>query len=182
MHHRNADGLSNRTTDYRWREQQLKKMPPVAEKWNVLSQDEYERLPFAPWFDMQDWEIPNHPDLPSHMRHVQPTPPSAVQRIVGRPERTKRREKQKEALEAPLPTPPPPVLHAHEYFYPDYPEDWIDVSEEASSDYLLPTHVTKVASRTTYDQAEASRPVLQNVTTNTKQAVLAIRDMGTDLH
>ena len=46
--HRIADGLSKRKIDYRWREQQLEKLPPVAESWNVLSQDEYERLPTAP--------------------------------------------------------------------------------------------------------------------------------------
>ena len=40
--HRNADGLSERTNDYRWREQQLEKLPPVAERWNVVSQDGYE--------------------------------------------------------------------------------------------------------------------------------------------
>ena len=170
MHHRKADSLSNRTHDYRWRELQLDKLPPVAAQWNFLSQDEYEQLPIAPWFDVQGRVMPNHPDLPSHMRHLQPTPPSAVQRVVGRPQRTKRREKQKEAPQAPLPAPHPPVLHAHEDFYPDYPEDWIDVTEEASSYSLLPTHVTNVASRTTYTQAEASGSVLQNVPTNTKQA------------
>ena len=38
-----ADGLSKRTNDCRWRERQLGKLPPVAERWNFLSQDEYER-------------------------------------------------------------------------------------------------------------------------------------------
>ena len=35
--HRNADGLSKRTSDYRWREQQLENLPPVAKRWNFLS-------------------------------------------------------------------------------------------------------------------------------------------------
>ena len=30
--HRNADGLSKRTNDYRWLEKQLEKLPPVADK------------------------------------------------------------------------------------------------------------------------------------------------------
>ena len=30
--HRNADGLSKRTNDYRWREQLLEKLPPVTER------------------------------------------------------------------------------------------------------------------------------------------------------
>ena len=72
--HCNANDLSKRTNDYRWREQQLEKLPPVAERCNFLSQDEYEQLPIAPCFDVQGRVIPNHPDLPSHLRHVQPTP------------------------------------------------------------------------------------------------------------
>ena len=58
--HRNADGLSKQTNDYRWRDQQFEKLPPVGERWNFLSQDEYERLPTAPWFDVQGRVIPNH--------------------------------------------------------------------------------------------------------------------------
>ena len=89
--------------------------------------------------------------------------------------------KNKESLLALLPAPRPPVLHADKDFYPDYPEDWIDVTEEASEDYLLPTHVSIVASRTTYALAEATRAVLQNTPNNIKQTFLAIRDLSTDL-
>ena len=39
-----------------------------------------------------------------------------------------------------------PKLQTHGDFYPDYPEDWIDVTEEARQDYLLPTHVANVPS------------------------------------
>ena len=74
--HRYADGLSKRTNDYRWREQQLEKLPPVAERWNFLSQDEFERLPTAPLFDVQGRIIPNHPDLPPHLQNLQPTLPT----------------------------------------------------------------------------------------------------------
>ena len=135
--HRNADGLSKRTNDYCWREQQLEKLPPVAERWNFLSQDEHKRFPSAPWFGAQGRVIPNHPDLLSHWRHGQPTPPNLVQLVILHTQRTKLREKQKEALQAPLQLPPLPVLHSHEDFYSDYPDDWIDVTEEASHDYLL---------------------------------------------
>ena len=72
--HRNADGLFKRTNDYRWREQQLEKLPPVAERWNFLSQDEYERLPTALWFDVQGRVISNHPELPPHLKNLQPNP------------------------------------------------------------------------------------------------------------
>ena len=74
------------------------------------------------------------------------------------------------------------VLHAHENFYPYYPEDWIDVTEEASHDYLLPTHVTNVASCTTYALAEANAVVIQNVPNNIKQVLLAIRSLHEHAH
>ena len=111
------------------------------------------------------------------MRHVQPTPPSVVQRVIRRTERTKRSEKQKQALQAPL-----LALHAHEDFYPDYSEDWIDVTEEVSHVCLLPAHVTSVASRTTYALAEASGAVLQNAPNHITQAVLATRSLSSNLH
>ena len=74
------------------------------------------------------------------------------------------------------------MLRAHEDFYPDYPEDWTDVIEEASHDYMLPTHVTNVASRTTYALTEANGAVLQIAPKNFKQAVVAIGSLSTDLH
>ena len=151
-----------------------RKAPPVAERWNFLSHDEYERLPTASWFDVQRRIIPNHLDLPSHLRKMQPTPLDLVQRIIRLTQRTKRREKQKELWQAPLPPPSPPVLHAHEDFFPDCPGDWIDVTEEASHDHLLPTHVTNIASRTIYALAEASGAVLQNAPNNIKQAVILL--------
>ena len=80
--HRNADGLSKRTNDYRWREHQLETLLPVAERWNFLSQEEYEQLPIAPWFDLQGRIIPNHPELPEHLKNLQRTPPDIVQRVI----------------------------------------------------------------------------------------------------
>ena len=180
--HRNADGLSKRTNDYRWRELQLEKLPSVAEGWNFLSQEEYEQLPTAPWFDIQGRIIPNHPELPEHLKNLQPAPPDIIQRAVRRAQRSRRREQRQKALETPLPRPPPPVLHAHEDFYPDYPEDWIDVSEEAHHDYLLPTHITNVPSRTTYDLANTDGTTMQNVPSSLRQAALAVRSVSTELH
>ena len=80
--HDNADGLSKRTNDCRWRERQLEKLPSVAERWTFLSQDEYERLPTAPWFDQQGRVIPNHPELPIHLKNLQPNPPDLVQSVI----------------------------------------------------------------------------------------------------
>ena len=159
--HRNAVGLCKRTNDYRWGEQ-LEKLPPVAERWNFLSQDEYERLPAAPWFDVQGRIIPNHPDLPPHLQNLHPNPPKLVQRVIRRTKRIRQRDKQKDALQEPLPPPPPSLLHAHEDFYLDYLEDWMDVTEETHHEYLLPTHVANVASRTTYALAETNEATLQS--------------------
>ena len=180
--HRNADGLSKRTNDCRWRERQLEKVPPIAERWNFLSQDEYERLPTAPWFDQQGRVMSNHPELPIHLKNLQPNPPDLVQRVIRRSKRAKRRAKRTEALHRPLPSPPPPILHAHEDFYPEYPENWIDVTEEARHDYLLPNHATNIASRTTYDVANIEGATLHNAPTHNKQAVMAIRSVNTELH
>ena len=180
--HRNADGLSKRTNDCRWREQQLVKLPPVAERWKFLSQDQYERLPTAPWFDQQGRVIPNHPELPIHLKNLHPNPPDVVQRVIRRSKRAKRRAKRTEALHSPLPLPPPPILNAHEDFYPEYPENWIDVTEVARHDYLLPTHATNIASRNTYDLANIEGATLHNAPTHIEQAVMAIRSVNTELH
>ena len=102
--------------------------------------------------------------------------------MIRRSKRAKKRAKQNEALHSPLPSPPPPILHALEDFYPDYPEDCIDVTEEARHDYLLPTHATNIASRTTYDVANTKGAALQNAPTHIKQAVMAIRSVNTELH
>ena len=55
-------------------------------------------------------------------------------------------------------------------------------TEEASHDYLLQTHVTNVASRTTYALAEANAAVIQNVLNNIKQVVFAIRRLHEHAH
>ena len=102
--------------------------------------------------------------------------------MIRRTKRAKRQAKQNEALQVPLPPLPPPILHAHEDFYHDYPEDWIDVTEEARHDYQLPTHATNVASLTTYDLANTEGAALQIAPTHIKQAVMAIGSVNTELH
>ena len=152
-----------RTNDYRWRKQQLEKLPPVAERWNIFSQDENEQLPIAHWFDVQVRVIPNHPDLPPHLHHVQPAPPSAALRIVLRTQRIKRRENKRRLF----------MLHCRRLFHMSCTPTRISILiilKTRVLDNLLPTHVTNVASRTTY------------APTNIKQAVLVIQDLSTDLH
>ena len=180
--HRNADGLSKRTNDYRWREKQLEKLPAVTDKWNFLSQEEFDQLPVAPWFDLHGRVIPNHPQLPAHLRNTKPDPTNAVCRVARRRKRRQAAEKRERALRAPLPEAPVPTLQAHENFYPDYPEDWIDVTEEARQDYLLPTHVANIPSRMTYALDETVEQAMASAPTVVRQAALAIKDIDTELH
>ena len=88
--HRNLDGLSKRTNEYRCREKQLAQQPTAGESWNFLSADEFDKLPVAPWFDLQGRVIPNHPDLPAHLQNLEPKSPSPVLRLLGRTHRATR--------------------------------------------------------------------------------------------
>ena len=180
--HRNADGLSKRTKEYRWREKQLAQLPAAGERWNFLSTDEFDKLPIAPWFDFQGRVIPNHPDLPAHLENLEPRAPDQVLRVLRRTQRANRRDRQAKALAAPLPPQLPPVTQTHEDFYPDYPEDWIDITAEASEDYLLPTHAVNVPSRTMYSVAGASAATLQSTPSGVCDSIMALRDIDTELH
>ena len=54
--------------------------------------------------------------------------------------------------------------------------------EEAHHDYLLPTHINHVPSRTTYDLANTDGMTMQNVPGHIRQAALAIHSVSTELH
>ena len=179
--HRNADGLSKRTNEYRWREKQLAQLPAAGERWNFLSADEFDKLPIAPWFNLQGRIIPNHPDLPAHLQNLEPRAPDQVLRVLRRTQRANRQDRKAKALAAPLPPQPPPVLQSHKDFYPDYPEDWIDITAEASEDYLLPTHAVNVPSRTVYSVAGASAATLQSTPSAVRDSIIALRDIDTEL-
>ena len=180
--HRNADGLSKRTNDYRCREKQLAQLPAAGERWIFLSAEEFDNLPVAPWFDLQGRIIPNHPDLPAHLQNLEPKAPDQALRVLRRVQRANKRERQAKALAAPLPPKPPPVLQKHQDFYPDYPEDWIDVTTEASEDYLLPTHAVNVPSRTIYSVAGTNNATLQNSPCGVRELIMALKNIDTELH
>ena len=74
------------------------------------------------------------------------------------------------------------MLQKHEDFYPDYPEDWIDVTTEASEDYLLPTHAVNVPSRTIYSVTGTSNAMLQNSPGGVRESIMAFKDIDTELH
>ena len=180
--HRNADGLSKRTNEYRCREKQLAQQPAAGERWNFLSADEFDKLPVAPWFDLQGRVIPNHPELPAHLQNLEPKAPNQLLRVLRRTKRASRRDRQAKAFAAPLPPPPSLALQPHEDAYPDYPEDWIDVTDEAREDYLIPTHAVNVPSRTVYAIAGANPVALQGTPSGVRDSITALRDINTELH
>ena len=147
-----------------------------------MSAEEFDKLPVVPWFDLQGRVIPNHPDLPAHLQNLEPKAPTPVLRVLRRTRRATRREKQAKALAAPLPPQPPLALQPHEESYPDYPEDWIDVTAEAREDYLLPTHAVNVPSRTVYSVAGASAARLQGTPSGVRDSIMALKDFDTELH
>ena len=93
-------------------------MPSDADKWKFLSQEEFEHLPVAPWFDLHGRVIPNHHLLPAHLRNTKPDPKNAVLRVARRRKRRQAAEKRERALHASLPEAPMPTLQTHEDFYP----------------------------------------------------------------
>ena len=147
-----------------------------------ISSHEFDKLPVTPRFDLQGRVIPNHPDLPAHLQNMEPGAPNQALRVLRRARRANRRDKQAAAVAAPLPPLPPPVLQPHEDFYPDYPEDWIDVTVEATDDYLLPTHAVNVPSRTAYSVAAGNAATLQNTPSGVRDSIMALKDIDTELH
>ena len=116
------------------------------------------------------------------MQNLEPGAPNQTLRVLRRTQRANRQNREAKALAAPLPPLPPPVLQPHEDFYPDYPEDWIDVTAEASEDYLLSTHAVNVPSITVYSVAGESAATLQSTPSGVCDSIMALRDIDTELH
>ena len=81
--HRNGDGRSKQTNN-QLQEKQLEKLPPVADKWNFLSQEEFDKVSNEHWFDLHCRLIPNHHQLPTHLRNTKPDPKNAVWHVARR--------------------------------------------------------------------------------------------------
>ena len=91
--HRNADGLIKRTNEYRWREKRPAQLPPTSERWNFFSADELDKLPVAPWFDVQGQVIPHQPELPEHLQNLEPESPNLVRHALRQTQRANERDK-----------------------------------------------------------------------------------------
>ena len=126
--------------------------------------------------------IPNHPQLPAHLWNTKPDPKNAVGCVARQCKHCQAAEKRESALRAPLPEAQMPTLQTHEDFYPDYPEDWIDVTEEAMQDYLLPIHVANVPWHMTFALVETVEQAIATAQTVVRQAAQAINDIDTERH
>ena len=183
--HRNADGLSKRTNDYKKQEKQLKGLPAIADKWNFLSQEEYDKLPLAPWFNVQGRVIQDQPELPTHLQKL--TSQRSPETTITAPTRKSGQHKQgaitrDKAMKAPLPTLPTPELAMPADFYPEYPEDWLELTEEYQRDYLLPTHAANVPSRTTYPLTGEEKQATDTAPEYVKQVVFVVNSVSMELH
>ena len=152
--YRKVEGLSKRTNIYQWREKQLEKLPPVAEEWNFLSQEEFDQLPVSPWFDLHGRVIPNHHQVPAHLRNTKRDPQNAVCRVTRCRKRHQAAEKKESALRAPLP----------------------------EAVYLLPTDVAKIPSCKMYALDETVEQAIATAPTVVRQAALVIKDIDSELH
>ena len=126
--------------------------------------------------------IPKHNQLPAHLRNTNSDPKNAVCRVAPQHKRRQAAEKRERALRAPLHGASMPTVNTNEEFYPDYPEDCIDVTEEARHDYLSPTNVTNFPSRVTFALNETVEQAMATTPTVVRPAALAIKDIDTELH
>ena len=183
--HRNADGLSKRTNDYKKHEKQLKSLPAIAAKWNFLLQAEYDKHPLAPWFDVHGRVIPDHPEIPVHLQRL--TNQRSPETTIAVPTRKSGQSRQNaiirdKGMKAPLPTLPTPELGKSPDFYPEYPEDWLGLTEEYQRDYLFPTHVANVPSRTTYPLTGEEKQATDNAPEHVKQMAFVVNSVSMELH
>ena len=163
----------------------MKSLPAIADKWNFLSQEEYDKLPLAPWFDVHGRVIPDHPELPAHLQRL--TSHSSPKTTIAAPTRKSGQSKRNtitrdKAMKTPLPTLPTPELGMPPDFYPDYPVDWLELTEEYQRDYLLPTHVANVPSRTTYPLTGEEKQATDTAPEYVKQMAFVVNSVSMELH
>ena len=119
--HRNADGLSKRTNDYKKHEKQLKGLPRIAEKWNFLSQEECGNLPLTPLFDVHGRVIPDHPNLVVHLQKLTNLPPPATTVVAPTQKSKPSTAMSDKAMRTPLPALPIREFSIPAGQYPEYP-------------------------------------------------------------
>ena len=78
-------------------------------------------------------------------------------------------------MKTPLPTLPTPELGMPPDFYPDYPEEY-------QRDYLLPTHVANVRSRTTYPLTGEEKQATDTAPEYVKQMAFVVNNVSMELH
>ena len=66
--------------------------------------------------------------------------------------------------------------------HPEYPEDCFELIEECRQDYLLPTHVANVLSRTTYLLTGTEKQALDTAPKYVREVSLAINEVNLEFH
>ena len=180
--HRNADGLSKRTNDYKKHEKKLKGLPPIAEKWNFVSQEEDNKLPLTPRFDVHGRVMPHHTNLPVHLQKLTNLPPLTTTVVAPTQKNKQSVTIRDKAMRAPLPALPTPELSIPAEQYPEYPEDWLEVTEEHRQDYPLPTHAASVPSRTTYPLNGEEKQATSTAPEYVEQMAFVVNSVSMELH
>ena len=90
-----------------------------------------------------------------------------------------RREK---AMRTPLPTLPTAELSVPVDRYPNYPGEWLELTEEHQQDYLMLTHAASVPSRTTYPLTGEEKRATSTTPENVRQMAFVVNSVCTQLH
>ena len=85
-------------------------------------------------------------------------------------------------MKAPLPLLPTPELAMPADFYPEYPENWLELTEEYQRDYSLPTHAANVPSRTTYPLTGEEKQATDTAPEYVKQMAFVVNSVSMELH
>ena len=87
-----------------------------------------------------------------------------------------------EAMKAPLPTLAAPELAMRADKNPEYPEDWLELTEEYQQDYLLPTHAANERSRTSYSLFGKEKQAISAAHNNIQQMAFVVNSVSMELH
>ena len=170
---RNADGFSKQKNGYKKHEWRLGERPPVSKKWNFLSQEVYDNFSLVPWYVVQGRIIPNHPEPPSHLRKNDKKLSQTTLKVASTHILRLFVALRERARKMPLPTLPLSDFSILIETYPEYPKDWIELTEECKQDYLLPTHIANVPSRTTYSLTGVKKQALYTAPKSEKLPLLS---------
>ena len=143
-----------------------------------MSQEEFDQVPTVPWFDLRERVVPNHQQLPPHLAKLTENSIQASWRIARRTKKETNKKRRSEDLRTPLPPLPTPSFTE----CPHYPGDKIDLTEECRQDYLIPSDITSISSRTSYAVTGKEGRSLETAPSLAKRTNFAIKTIAPELH